>query len=347
LKFKPLIFDRSFSELESYFRALGQPDYRAVQLWEGLYQSLVTSPDQITNLPLKLRERLASEFRFSAFEQQAELHSLDGSTHKYLLKAHDEALIEVVLMRYERRRTACISTQVGCGMGCVFCATGQMGLQRNLTRGEIIEQVLLVQRELQKVDDNLTNVVVMGMGEPFHNYEQTLAAIEILNDPRGFNFGARRFTISTVGLIPMIERFIDQDLQVNLAVSLHAATQELRDRLLPINARYPLDELMRVCRRYVDETNRRITFEWALINAVNDTPDQAYALADLVANMNCHVNLIPLNPTAGFEGDRTDPAVVDQFLRILQEHEISATVRVRRGIDIQAGCGQLATEYKS
>ncbi len=342
---KPLIFDQSFAELEDYFKGLGQPGYRALQLWEGLYQALVTSPAEISNLPQDLREQLSDDFQFSAFEQKTELFSQDGSTRKYLLEADDGALIEVVLMRYERRRTACISTQVGCGMGCVFCATGQMGLTRHLSRGEIIEQVLMIERELAKADDRLTNVVVMGMGEPFHNYEETLAAIEILNDARGFNFGARRFTISTVGLIPMIERFIEEDLQVNLAISLHAATQKLRDQLLPINARYPLDELMHTCRRYVQKTGRRITFEWALIQGVNDTPEQARALADLVANINCHVNLIPLNPTDGYSGDRTDPMVVEQFLAILEERGVSATVRVRRGIDIQAGCGQLATEH--
>jgi 23S rRNA (adenine2503-C2)-methyltransferase len=347
LTHNPLIFDRSFSALESYLEALGEPSYRAVQLWEGLYQSLVTSAAQISNLPLDLREKLARDFRFSAFELQTELRSQDGATRKYLLKAHDGALIEVVLMQYERRRTACISTQVGCGMGCVFCATGQMGFQRNLTRGEIIEQVLFIQRELGNVDDHLTNVVVMGMGEPFHNYDETLAAIQTLNDARGFHFGARRFTISTVGLIPMIERFIDENLQVNLAISLHAATQELRDRLLPINVRHPLDDLIRVCHRYVDETSRRITFEWALIDGVNDTPVQARALASLIAGMNCHVNLIPLNPTGGFEGGRTDPAAAEQFVSILQEKGISATIRVRRGIDIQAGCGQLATEHNA
>lgn len=342
---RPLIFDQSFTELQNYFQALGQPGYRTTQLWEALYQSLVTSPAEITTFPLGLREQLAVDFRFSAFKQQAERQSQDGSTWKFLLKANDSALIEVVLMRYEKRRTACISTQVGCGMGCVFCATGQMGFIRHLTRGEIIEQVLIIERELAKREDRLTNVVVMGMGEPFHNYEETLAAIETLNDRRGFNFGARRFTISTVGLIPMIERFIEEDLQVNLAISLHAATQELRDQLLPINARYPLDDLMRTCRRYVQETGRRITFEWALIDGVNDTPEQAHALADLVSDLNCHVNLIPLNPTQGYAGERTNPEAVERFLAILEEAGVPATVRARRGIDIQAGCGQLATEH--
>lgn len=344
---KPLIFDRSFEDLEHYFEQRGEPAYRARQLWEGLYQSLATSAVEITNLPLKLREGLEADFRFSTFQEQDQLQSRDGSTQKSLLKAHDGSLIEVVLMRYDRRRTVCISTQVGCGMGCVFCATGQMGFIRNLSRGEIIEQVLRIERDLVEQDDHLTNVVVMGMGEPFHNYAETMAAIETLNDGRGFNFGARRFTISTVGLVPMIERFTEQNLQVNLAISLHAATQELRDQLLPINARYPLGELMHACRRYVRITKRRITFEWALIEGVNDTLEQANALAELITGLNCHVNLIPLNPTGGYPGERTRPEVVDQFLEVLHQQGISATVRVRRGIDIQAGCGQLATEHQN
>jgi 23S rRNA (adenine2503-C2)-methyltransferase len=343
---KPLIFDLSLEDFQTYFEALGEPHYRARQLWEGIYQSLATSPSNITNLPLDLRDRLETDFRFEAFEERRSLQSQDGSTLKYLLEAQDGALIEVVLMRYENRRTACISTQVGCGMGCVFCATGQMGFQRHLSRGEIIDQVLLVQRKLEDTDSRLTNVVVMGMGEPFHNYEETMAAIKTLNDPHGFNLGARRFTVSTVGLIPMIERFMEEDLQINLAISLHAATQELRDQLLPINSRYPLTDLLHVCRRYVQKTSRRITFEWALIDDINDTSEQAYALAELVGGMNCHVNLIPLNPTHGFSGKRTDPERVDRFVAILEEQGVSATIRVRRGIDIQAGCGQLATEHR-
>jgi 23S rRNA (adenine2503-C2)-methyltransferase len=344
---KPLIFDLSFEEFQTYFEALGEPHYRAHQLWEGIYQSLVTSASNITNIPIDLRDRLETDFRFRAFEDRTSLQSKDGSTVKYLLEAEDGALIEVVLMRYENRRTACISTQVGCGMGCVFCATGQMGFQRHLSRGEIIDQVLLVQRKLKETNDRLTNVVVMGMGEPFHNYEETMAAIKTLNDPSGFNLGARRFTVSTVGLIPMIERFTEEDLQVNLAISLHAATQELRDQLLPINSRYPLTDLLRVCRQYVQKSSRRITFEWALIDGINDTPEQAHALADLVDGINCHVNLIPLNPTRGYPGERTDPESLDRFMAILEGRGVPATIRVRRGVDIQAGCGQLATENRN
>lgn len=232
-------------------------------------------------------------------------------------------------------------------MGCVFCATGQMGFQRNLTAGEIIEQVLILARKLKHKDDQLTNVVVMGMGEPFHNYDATMEALDRLNDPDGFNFGARRFTVSTVGLVPKIEQFTREARPYNLAVSLHAATDSLRSQLLPIAGRYPLETLMQACQAYTTTSGRRLTFEWALIQGVNDQPDQARALSNLVGGMLCHVNLIPLNPTHGYAGQPTAGDSVKIFRKILEERGIPCTVRVRRGIDIQAGCGQLATEKLS
>lgn len=246
-------------------------------------------------------------------------------------------------MRYERRRTICISTQVGCAMGCVFCATGQMGILRNLTTGEIVAQVMAYARRLQAAGEHLTNIVVMGMGEPFHNYDATLAALDRLNHPEGFGFGERRMTISTVGLVPAIGRFAAERRQINLAVSLHAATDELRSSLLPVNRRYPLAVLFDACRQYVEVTHRRLTFEWALIHGVNDGLDQAEALGRLAGGMNCHVNLIPLNPTRAYAGGATPRRTADAFAEALRAQGIPATVRIRRGIDIQAGCGQLAS----
>jgi 23S rRNA (adenine2503-C2)-methyltransferase len=229
-------------------------------------------------------------------------------------------------------------------MGCVFCATGQMGFRRHLSAGEIVEQVLWFARELKAESDHLTNIVVMGMGEPFHNYDATMAAVDRLNDPRGFNFGARRITISTVGLVPMIERFAAEKRQVNLAVSLHAATDDLRTELLPINQKYPLAALFRAVRQYCAETRRRVTFEWALIEGKNDTPEQALALAVLAAGLPCHVNVIPLNPTRDYSGRATTRARAAAFKGILERHGLTCTIRVRRGIDINAGCGQLAVD---
>jgi 23S rRNA (adenine2503-C2)-methyltransferase len=252
--------------------------------------------------------------------------------------------IEAVLMRYSRRRTLCISTQAGCAMGCVFCATGQMGFRRNLTSGEIVEQVLYYARQLQALGEEVTNVVVMGMGEPFHNYEATMAAIDRLNQPDGFNFGARRFTVSTVGLIPLIQRFAAEKRQINLAVSLHAANDELRSSMLPINKKYPLEELIPACREYVQSTHRRITFEWALIKGVNDSLEQAGRLAELLSGLLCHVNIIPLNPTHKYAGKATSRQQAINFKEELESSGIPCTIRLRRGIDIQAGCGQLAIE---
>ena len=252
--------------------------------------------------------------------------------------------IETVLMRYKKRRTLCISTQAGCALGCVFCATGQMGFRRNLSSGEIVEQVIIFERSLMEIGESLTNIVVMGMGEPFHNYQNTMAAVGRLNHPDGLNIGARRFTVSTVGLVPQILRFAREQKQVNLAVSLHAADDELRSSMLPINSRYPLEELLDACRKYVDLTHRRITFEWALINDVNDSVEQAMKLAGLLKGLLCHVNIIPLNPTQGYSGSGTSRERARNFQSALKAKGIPCTIRVRRGIEIQAGCGQLVTD---
>ncbi|MCJ7825592.1 MAG: 23S rRNA (adenine(2503)-C(2))-methyltransferase RlmN [Anaerolineales bacterium] len=344
MKPKPFFFDLSLPQVDTHLQTLGVERYRARQLWEGMYKKLAPSPRKISNLPENLREQLEGELTFSALTVQSTLSSRDGKTEKYLLDAQDGQAIEAVLMRYQRRDTACISTQIGCGMGCVFCATGQMGFKRNLSSGEIVEQVISIARGLDSSGDRLSNVVVMGMGEPFQNYDASMEAIDRLNDPEGFNFGKRRFTISTVGLVPMIERFTKERRQANLAISLHAATNALRERMLPINRRYPLEVLMPACRAYTVESGRRVTFEWALIQGVNDGDEQAAALADWVDRMNCHVNIIPLNPTHGYEGQAANLDQVLHFQKVVEKAGISTTVRVRRGIDIQAGCGQLAVE---
>jgi len=340
-------------ELQTLLVNWGQPRFRADQLWNWLYVNLATRSEEMSNLPQGLRARLAAETRIGGLTPAAQQESHDGETVKWLFdlpplhaegrpgRAEGRFQIETVLMAYERRRTACISSQAGCGMGCTFCATGQMGLQRNLTAGEIVAQVLFVARELARKGSALTNVVLMGMGEPLANYDATLAALRRLTDPDGFNFGQRRITVSTVGLVPAIERFSREGLQVGLAVSLHAATDALRNRLVPINQRYPLDRLLPACRDHVARTGRRISFEWALIRGINDDVEQARALAERLRGLLCHVNLIPLNPTSGYPGAPSSLEQVDAFRAELDRYGIPTTVRVRRGIDIQAGCGQL------
>jgi 23S rRNA (adenine2503-C2)-methyltransferase len=227
-------------------------------------------------------------------------------------------------------------------MGCVFCATGQMGFARQLSAGEIVEQALHVARMLEAEGERLSNVVLMGMGEPFHNYDNTLAAIRRLMDPDGLNIGQRHITVSTVGLVPAIRRFAAEELQVRLAISLHAATDEERSALLPVNRRYPLADLLAAVQEYIDQTNRRVTFEWTLIEGENDTPFQAHTLGSLLQGMLCHVNVIPLNPTSGYSGEPSNTDRINQFVHILEQtYSIPTTVRVRRGIDVNAGCGQL------
>jgi 23S rRNA (adenine2503-C2)-methyltransferase len=351
----PFIYDLELSDLKKLLAELGEPSYRADQIWQGLYKHFWNTPEEFTNLPKALRERLGQMLRFEALKPVSYLDSSDTQTRKTLFQLPDNRVIEAVLMKYgdpaslpstagepKKRRTLCISSQAGCAMGCVFCATGQMGFKRHLTSGEIVAQVMYYARMLQEQGENVTNIVLMGMGEPFHNYDNTMAAIDRLNDPDGYNFGARRFTISTVGLVPMIRRFADEKRQVNLAISLHAADDEERSKILPVNKKYNIAKLLEACRYYVDQTGRRVTFEWALIDGVNDTEEVARRLASRLKGLLCHVNAIPLNPTTGYKGRATTRQGAAKFKETLEQAGIPCTIRMRRGIDIQAGCGQLA-----
>ena len=357
------IYDLSFEEMAAFLNAWGEPGYRGAQVWEGLYRHLWSSPDEFSSLSKTLRLKLGENYShvkadggglpsFVHLHPGRILKSSDGETIKTLFSLSDGKQIEAVLMRYFKRRTLCISTQAGCAMGCVFCATGQMGFLRQLTSGEIVEQVLYYARQLALEHEQVTNIVIMGMGEPFHNYDATMSAIDRLNHSQGFNMGARRFTISTVGLVPGIRRFTQEHSQVNLAISLHAADDELRTQLLPINRKYPLDELLSACLEYVQVTHRRLSFEWALIQGVNDTPEQANLLAQKLklfrvgGSILCHVNAIPLNPTQKYAGNASTHQRALAFQKELEQAGIPCTIRLRRGIDIQAGCGQLASEAK-
>ena len=341
---KPLIYDLNLAALEEHMARMGQPRFRANQIWQAIYKTFRREPEEITTLPKGFREILDREFSFHALEPLRTIQSQDGNTLKTLFRLHDGNQIEAVLMYYEDRRTLCISTQSGCPIGCSFCATGQMGFNRNLTSGEIIAQVLYYARYLSEMDDRVTNVVVMGMGEPFLNYENVVEAINRLNDPKAFGLGARRFAISTVGLVPQIIRFADEGYQYNLAISLHTVDDTLRSQLIPINKKYPVDAVLSACRYYLKKTNRRITFEYALIQGVNDSVEDAEALVKKIRDMICHVNLIPLNPTKKFDEKGTSADQAEKFCAALQEHNVSCTIRLRRGIEIQAGCGQLASE---
>jgi len=330
--------------LVNWLSEQGEQGFRAQQIMFGLYQVLAEGFYEISTLPRDLQERLSLQFDTQGITPIRTLQSEDGQTIKTLFKLSDGYLIEAVLMIYDQRRTVCISTQSGCGLRCSFCATGQMGLARNLSSGEIIAQVIHFARQLNGTGERITNIVFMGMGEPFHNYDNMMKALNLLNEPRAFGFGARRMTISTAGIVPKIRKFADTNTQINLAVSLHTVDDALRSKLMPINQKYPINDLLDACRYYIEKTNRRITFEYALIEGLNDSKADAVSLANRIKGMLCHVNLIPLNPTRKYNQKGSNENTVRAFANVLESHQIACSIRLRRGIEIGAGCGQLAAE---
>ena len=339
------------AQLADYLAAWGQPRFRARQVWEWIYKRFAGDFAAMTNLPKELRAQLEAEATIAPLHLVTEIVSRDRDTVKALFQLHDGQTIEAVLMLYDERRTLCISSQAGCAMGCTFCATAQGGLARNLTPGEIVAQVLYFARYLADPTlppatavtrpTTVTNIVFMGMGEPLHNYANVWAALRRLTDPEAFGLGARHITLSTVGLAPAIDRMADEDLQIGLAVSLHAPNDELRTQLAPVNKAYPIGEVLAAVRRYIAKTNRRVTFEYALMAGINDTPALAEELAAKLQGMLCHVNLIPLNPIPDSQYQPTSDADTARFAQILRDAGIPTTVRLRRGIEINAGCGQL------
>jgi 23S rRNA (adenine2503-C2)-methyltransferase len=336
------------SELDQLVASLGEPGYRAGQLLHAAWRDLARGWDEVTTLPVALKQHLSRSLDFSDVHELTALASADGSTTKLLLRMDRATLIETVLMQYPRpgrhpRSTVCVSTQAGCAMGCVFCATGQMGFERNLSAAEITAQVVHVQRRLRARGEHVTNVVFMGMGEPLANYAETVRAVRLLTDPRAFGLAQRAITISTVGVIRGIDRLASEDLQVGLAISLHAGDNVLRRELVPTASPHSFDDLVAAANRYFDATGRRVTFEYALLKGVNDREADASRLAAALRGRNCHVNLIPVNPTAGgFE--RPSRGCVLAFERILRAAGIPATVRVEKGVEIAAACGQLRTD---
>jgi 23S rRNA (adenine2503-C2)-methyltransferase len=336
-------------ELAALLASLGEPAYRGRQLARWIYQTGASSFAEMTDLPASLRARLAERARLTRLTALSAVRADGGDTAKYLVRLSDGATVETVFMRYEDgRRSVCLSTQVGCGMGCTFCATGLAGLTRNLTAAEIVDQVLLVQRSL---GERITNVVFMGMGEPLANYQATVRAVHVLNAPWGLGIGMRHLTVSTVGLVPQIRRLARERLQLTLAVSLHAPDDSLRTQLVPINARWPVGELLAASADYVRTVGRRLSFEYVLLEGVNDTPEHAARLGerlgaaarliDATPGQSWHVNLIPWNPVYGMQYRRPDRSRVEAFVRALDRHRVPATVRLERGVEIDAACGQL------
>ena len=345
------LHDLTFPALEKQIAAAGLPKIHTRALWRALHREAATSFADRADFEPPLRRWAAGhigENRALTLDRPpaaADTASSDGLTRKFLLRLEDGQTVETVLMRFRGRFTACVSTQAGCAMGCVFCATGQMGFVRHLRPGEIVAQVLHAQRALRAAGEpGLRNLVLMGMGEPLHNYDAVLTALAILSDPRGLGLAPSHISISTVGVVPGILRLAEEKQPYALAVSLHGATEEDRRALVPISRRWPLAELIDACRTYTARTRRRIFFEWTLIAGANDTPAHAEKLGHLLAGLAAHVNLIPLNPTAGFAGAPTAPPAASEFQRTLRAAGIPSTVRQRRGIDVAAGCGQLRAE---
>jgi 23S rRNA (adenine2503-C2)-methyltransferase len=394
---QPLLYNLSLPELEAVMREWGQPAFRAKQLYRQLYVNLAADPAGMTDLPAALRERLGAEARLGSLTLDKVLEADGGLTRKALFRLPDGSVLETVLMIYPDRATVCVSTQSGCGMGCVFCATGRLGLLRNLSSGEMVEQALWASRELRRWQERgdreqgtgdrgarergresdgqgeadgqwwgaegepftervtqragrITNLVFMGMGEPFANYDRWWQAVERLHDPQGFNLGARAMTVSTVGLVPGIRRLAGERLPINLAISLHAPTDDLRTELMPVNRRYPLADLMDATREYIDRTGRRVSFEYVLLQGRNDNQHQAQQLAKLLRGQGvskgppllCHVNLIPWNPVPGTPLGRSERQRVLAFQQVLLDYGVACTVRAERGVAIAAACGQLA-----
>ncbi len=359
---KPTILDLGRSELErEIVDSFGQSRYRAKQIWQALHRECIDDFDAITTLPKTLRNELSERYVVDPLEKVLHLTSRDGSTDKALFRLPDGELIETVLMRYKAdshrkaRKTVCVSTQAGCALGCTFCATGQQGFRRQLSVGEIVAQIIFMQRvalaeDRAEVEDGrrdlgsvqgVTNVVFMGMGEPLANYDNTMAAIRSINYANGLAVGARHITLSTVGLAPQIIQLAGENIQINLAVSLHAPDDETRSETMPINRRYPLSVLLDACRRYVESTDRRIFFEYVLLKGQNDTISHARKLGNLLSGMLCHVNLIPVNPTSDGPYERTSRDDAELFQVELRRFGVPSTVRIEKGIDIDAGCGQL------
>lgn len=335
-------------EYESLMEELDQPKYRAKQLFQWVHGKAIENLEQATNLPKNLRKELQRRVSFQPLKViKKQLSKLDD-TAKFLLALPDGQRIETVCMSYRRkesrdRHTVCVSTQVGCAMGCIFCATGLSGWIRNLSTGEIIGQVLAVQRELQAQypGEKITNVVFMGMGEPLLNYHNVLKAIKILNAPEGLNIGLRRISLSTCGIVPGIKKLAQEKLPIVLAISLHAPNNDLRNELMPINRRYPLEELLAACEYYIESTGRRITFEYALIAGKNDSIAHARQLGKLLSGMLANVNLLPYNTVVETGLSRPGTKKIKEFVQELQKFGLEAAIREERGSDIDAACGQL------
>jgi len=344
-KLNTLIYDLTYKELEEWALANGETKFRAGQIFDWLYVKRVSSFEEMTNLSKALREKLEKNFRMHALKEAMKQVSSDG-TIKFLFELPDGYSIETVIMRHNYGNSICVTTQVGCRIGCTFCASTLGGLKRNLTSGEIVAQVLHAQKTLDATEERASHVVVMGIGEPFENFDELLSFLNVINHQKGLSIGARHITVSTSGIVPKIYEYADQQLQVNLAISLHAPNSEIRSRLMPINRAYPIDKLMEAVRYYINKTGRRITFEYGLFGGVNDQVEHAKELVQLIKGMNAYVNLIPVNYVPERDYVRTPKTDIFAFKKVLEDNGIVCTIRREHGSDIAAACGQLRAQER-
>jgi 23S rRNA (adenine2503-C2)-methyltransferase len=336
------ILDLEFESLQEIVQNFREPGYRSKQIWEGLYKQYYKDWDQFSNLPKFLISELSTRFSIIPLKLLNEEKTIDGSTIKTLFELNDGLLIESVHLINNQRNTICISTQAGCPVGCIFCATGAMGFSRNLNSSEIIGQILFFAEKFLSKGEHIHNIVFMGMGEPFLNYDATIKAVNRFNDPNGLNIGARRITISTIGITDKIIKFAEENRQFNLAISLHSPIDKIRQKLVPIAKKYPIESIIKSTDYYISKTNRRITYEYVMIDKLNSDTEHATLLAKLIKHQNCHVNLIALNKNSHFMGSPPNIEVKNNFSKILLDNKIPTTVRNSQGSMIKAACGQLA-----
>lgn len=333
------VYNLTLQDWEEYFVNKGEKKFKGSQVFEWLYRKRVTSFDEMTNIKKDILDMLKKDFTFKTLSISKV--ERDTDVNKYLFRLKDDEKVEAVLMNHLYGNSLCISTQVGCNMGCKFCESGRLKKVRNLETHEMIEQILLVEEECGK---RISHVVIMGIGEPFDNYDNLIKFIEIINNPKGIELGSRHITVSTCGVVPKIKEFMNLPYQVNLAISLHAPNDEIRNTIMPINKAYPIPVLMNTLKEYIQKTNRRVTFEYILLDQVNDTSECARELANLVKGMNCYINLIPYNETNNISYKRTKSENITNFYDILKKNKINVTIRREYGSKISAACGQLRSK---
>lgn len=335
------IYGITYNELEEYFLNINDKKFRATQLYEFLYKKKITDLAQMPNIPNKIKEKLLEDFDFSFIKLV--LKQEDVNVKKYLFELKDHKRIESVLMYHDYGISICVSSQVGCNMGCAFCESGRLKKERNLETYEIVEQILLIEEDIKQ---RISHVVVMGIGEPFDNYENVMNFIRIINHPKGLDIGSRHITVSTCGIVPKIEIFMNDFNQVNLAVSLHAPNDKIRNKIMPISKAYKLEELLNVLKKYIAKTNRRITFEYIMLERINDTKECAIELSNILKGINCYVNLIPYNETENIKFKRTKKMQILAFYDILKKNGINVTIRKEFGGKVDAACGQLRANHQ-